>query len=292
MSLPARAAAAWDAFFFRPVDARFVDGFRIGYAALLLVNCLVYLPFVETWWGSEGVLPFEVARRLSDPDTLTIFTWLPKDDVTLWICFSLFTLQVVGLLVGYKSHVQAVCVFIWLTSFQHRLYLINDGEDTVFRLFGFLLIFMPIGGSLAVDAWSRRLETPRVPAWALRLVQFQTALIVFCTGWEKLRGATWLDGTAMYYVSRLNDFFGRFPVPAALLDSLPALQAMTWSTLALELALPLLVWFRAITVPVLVAAVAFHLAIDYMMNVFLFQWLMILGWFSFLATADLLPEAR
>lgn len=290
MTLVGRAVAAWDAFFFRPVDPRAVDAFRIGYAGLLLVNCLVYLPFVEMWWGREGVLPFEVARNLSDPDTLTLFTWLPTDDLTLWICFGLFTLQVVALLVGYRSRVQAVCVFVWLVSFQHRLYLINDGEDTALRLFGFLLIFMPIGRSLSLDArWRPGDPAPWAPAWALRLVQFQTALILMSTGLEKLRGASWLDGTAMYYVSRLNDFFGRFPVPTALFDSLPALQAMTWATLALEITLPILVWFRPVRVPVVAVAVAFHLAIDYTMNVFLFQWVMILGWLSFLATADLEP---
>jgi len=41
-----------------------------------------------------------------------------------------------------------------------------------------------------------------------------------------------------------------------------------------------------------VAAVVFHLSIDYQMNLFLFQWLMILGWLSFLATTDLEPWKR
>ena len=91
----------------------------------------------------------------------------------------------------------------------------------------------------------------------------------------------------MYYVTRLNDLFGRFPVPNAVLDSLPVLKAMSWSTLGFEIALPILVWFRPITLPVVVVALGFHLTIDYQMNLFLFQWLMILGWLSFLATTDL-----
>jgi hypothetical protein len=93
----------------------------------------------------------------------------------------------------------------------------------------------------------------------------------------------------MYYVTRLNDLFGRFPVPNAVLDSLPVLKAMSWSTLGFEIALPILVWFRPITLPVVVVALGFHLTIDYQMNLFLFQWLMILGWLSFLATTDLEP---
>jgi hypothetical protein len=85
----------------------------------------------------------------------------------------------------------------------------------------------------------------------------------------------------MYYVTRLNDLYGRFPAPDALLNSLPVLKAMSWSTLGFEIALPILVWLRPLRFPVVIAAVGFHLTIDYQMNLFLFQWLMILGWLSF-----------
>lgn len=293
MTLFGRLAARWDEFFFRPVDGRFVDAFRIAYAAILFVDCAGYLPFVNVWWGVEGAIPFDVARTLIDPDTLTVFAWLPRGNALLWTCFAIFSAQVTALLVGYKSRFQAVCVYIWLVSFQHRLHLINDGEDTVLRIFGFLLIFMPIGRWLSVDSGLRLTGlVPQSPAWPLRLVQFQTALVVFCAGWEKCLGPLWRDGTAMYYVTRLNDLYGRFPVPDALLNSMPALEAMTWATLAFEIGLPILVWFRPLTLPVVAAAVGFHLTIEYQMNLFLFQWLMIVGWLTFLATADLDPVRR
>lgn len=293
MTLIKRLAARWDDFFFRPIDVRFVDAFRIAYAAILFVDCAGYLPFVDMWWGTEGAVPFDVARTLIDPDTLTIFTWLPRSDSLLWVCFGIFSAQVLALLIGYKSRFQAVCVYIWLVSFQHRLHLINDGEDTVLRIFGFLLIFMPIGRWLSIDSGANLTgPVPKAPAWPLRLVQFQTVLVVFCAGWEKCLGPMWQNGSAMYYVTRLNDLYGRFPVPDALLNSMPALEAMTWATLVVEIALPLLVWFRPLRVPVVVAAIGFHLSIDYQMNLFLFQWLMILGWLSFLATTDLEPWNR
>lgn len=293
MTLFARLTVRWDEFFFRPVDGRFVDAFRIAYAAILFVDCAGYLPFVNMWWGEQGVIPFDVARTLVDPDTLTIFTWLPRGDALLWTCFAIFSAQVAALLVGYKSRFQAICVYVWLVSFQHRLHLINDGEDTVLRIFGFLLIFMPIGRWLSIDSGLRLTgSVPEAPVWPLRLVQFQTALVVFCAGWEKCLGPLWRDGTAMYYVTRLNDLYGRFPVPDALLNSMPALKAMTWTTLAVEIGLPLLVWFRPLTLPVVVAAIGFHLTIEYQMNLFLFQWLMLLGWLTFLVTADLEPWKR
>lgn len=70
---------------------------------------------------------------------------------------------------------------------------------------------------------------------------------------------------------------------------MPALEAVTWATFVVEISLPLLVWFRPVRIPVVLAVVVSHLSIDYQMNLFLFQWLMILGWLSFLATTDLEP---
>ncbi len=198
MSLTARIGRAWDEFFFRPIDVRFVDAFRIGFSAILLINVLAYLPFVSMWWGADAAVPFEIARTLIEPDTLTVFSLLPLSDTVLWTCYALFVIQTVALLLGFFARFQAACVFVWLTSFQHRLHMINDGEDTMFRLFCFLLIFMPIGRSLSVDALRRPDQPKAAPAWALRLVQFQTTLVVFCAGWEKSRGAEWIDGTAMY----------------------------------------------------------------------------------------------
>ena len=95
MRLFGRLAAWWDEFFFLPVDVPFVDAFRIAYAALLLVDCVGYLPFVNMWWGAEGAVPFDVARSLIDPDTLTIFTWLPRNDTFLWFA-SLITMVWIG----------------------------------------------------------------------------------------------------------------------------------------------------------------------------------------------------
>ena len=93
MRLFGRLAAWWDEFFFLPVDVPFVDAFRIAYAALLLVDCVGYLPFVNMWWGAEGAVPFDVARSLIDPDTLTIFTWLPRNDTFLWFASGFLPLR-------------------------------------------------------------------------------------------------------------------------------------------------------------------------------------------------------
>ena len=45
--------------------------------------------------------------------------------------------------------------------------------------------------------------------------------------------------------------------------------------------------FRETRLPCLLVAALFHLGCDYAMNLFLFQWIMLVGWMSFLTSDDL-----
>jgi hypothetical protein len=179
--------------------------------------------------------------------------------------------------------------------------LIVDGEDTVFRLMAFYLFFSPSGFYFSVDNWIRKklnqfktktdptTESPpprEFAIWPLRLIQIQTATIVLFSACEKLNGVDWIDGTALYYVSRLDDLFYRFPVPAFLFKSIFLIKTLTWATLVLEVTAPIAVWFKRTRIPALIMLFTFHLSLDYTMNLNLFQYLMILGWCSFLQPKD------
>ena len=87
-------------------------------------------------------------------------------------------------------------------------------RNMLFRLLAFYLIWLPAGAYFALDALNdqRPVSERRYPVWPLRLLQIQMTLVYLSTLGEKLRGTDWFDGTALYYVSRLDDLFGRFPV--------------------------------------------------------------------------------
>lgn len=287
-----RFASRWNWFFFESVDHQSCGLLRIGYAFLLLVSLLVLMPDVERWFGEAGVLRYESSRAVLEPDQLTIFAVLPKTNGALWVCYALFLTQTTLLLIGLWSRFQSVCVFIWLVSFLHRTPMIFDGEDIVFRLLGFFLMFVPCGCAYSVDNLLRRRRMARYNigpqhCWALRLIQIQIALIYFSTVCAKFRGATWLDGTALFYVTQLQDHFGRFSLGAGLWEELWFIRALTWGTLAVELALPILLWFNRVRIYAIIVGVFFHLGIEYTMNLFLFEWVMILGLLTFVTREDL-----
>ena len=279
----------WNRFFHAPVDPAPCALIRIGFAFLLLINNLVLTPDLLKWYGPDGVLPLIASRMVIDSDTLTLFQILPETHAALLVAFGIYNLHAVCVLIGWRTRLNCICLFIWLVSFQHRNLIILDGEDTVFRLIAFLLIFMPAGAKHSVD--SRRASAAGRPsiqtAWALRLLQLQMSLIYLSTAILKFGGSDWRDGTALYYVIRLDDLFGRFPIPLSLFESLAAIKVMTWTVLVVELALPVLLWIPRTKLYAVATALLLHLLLDYSMNLFLFQWIMIVGLLSFVSVDDI-----
>ncbi len=88
--------------------------------------------------------------------------------------------------------------------------------------------------------------------------------------------------TALYIVSHMTDHFGRMPAATFLFDQLWIVKTMTWSVLAIEAALPLLLWIPRTRLLGVALGISLHLGIELTMHLFLFEWLMILGLVSFL----------
>jgi HTTM domain len=300
VSLRATAAAfarGWQNFFHAPCDARVCALVRIGVAVVFLVNFAVLYPDLNRWFTAEGVLHAETLKDIGSPYAWSLLRSLPDTPLVVHLCFWTAVIHNLLLLAGVLPRLNALCLFLWIYSFQTRNPLIMDGQDTVMRMAVFFLIFIPSDRCWSLTALVRRLLKlpPRgnagwslaAPGWGLRLLQIQTALIFLSTGLMKLGGQEWIDGTAIYYVARLGDFFGRFPVPAWPFDTPWTVALMTWSVMAAELTIPLLVWFRETRRWCLLVALVFHLANEWTMHLFLFHWIMLASWLSFITSDDL-----
>lgn len=280
-------------FFHRKADLSIFGPIRIGYAALLLINILTWWPDLDMWFGESGVMTLSASRIAIDPDTITIFQWLPTTSTALWTCYFILIANAVALMLGVFTRCQLACIFVLYTSFVHRNILIFDGEDILFRLMAFYLLFSPAGQYNSISNWWASRKNPvanptakRFPIWPLRLIQIQTAAVLLFSCIEKLKGTEWVDGTAIYYISRLDDMFYRMPVPDFIFESLMLMSLISWSTLLLEFSLPIAIWIGKTRRVALVFVFVFHLSLDYMMNLNLFQWMMMVGWMSFIQPQD------
>ena len=277
---------AVDRFLFDSCDPRVAPLIRIAYACLLIIYTLVWMQDAQLWFTDAGVITSETVQRMSDGARWSLLFFLPSTANVVHACLGLLLLHAALLLLGCWSRVQVACIFVWLVSFQHRNPLICDGEDTVFRWFAFLMIFMPLDCAWSlVQRWrsSPFRQATSADAWALRLMQIEVTLIYASTAWNKLQGATWQNGTALYYVSQMTDHFGRVPVPSSLTESLPLIRVLTWTVLTIETLLPFALWWRPTRRIAIVAGIALHLGIEATMHLFLFEWIMIVGLLSFYA---------
>jgi hypothetical protein len=173
-----------------------------------------------------------------------------------------------------------------LVSLHHRNGLILHGGDTVMRISALYIALAPSGAACSLDRviglWNGKIKPGpvRVSVWVQRLVSYNTALIYFTTFWLKYGyGSHWRDMTATWYPARLHEF-DRFPVPGFFND-LPMVYFTTFGTLAVELALGTLVFYRPLRKYVLLAGIGMHAYIDYSMNIPLFSWLMVSLYINF-----------
>lgn len=281
----------WIEFFFTPFDLRWAAVMRIAYASLVLINLMVLGLDLHLWFGPDGVMPLDASRTVIDSSSHSLFEWLPDTSTTVRICYALAVMHAVALLIGWFPRVQAFAVFFWLMAFQHRHLMIFDGEDQMFRLIAFFLAFVPTHHYYSVHTLMLGERGPRIgPAWGLRFIQIQLTILYLGAGIAKVRGDTWMDGTALYYVTHLDDAFVRFPFPYSVFESMAVIKALTWSTIIFELALPVALWIPRTKTVAIIIAVLFHIGLDYTMNLFLFHPLMIVALLSFVAgpkeTAD------
>lgn len=277
------ARRRFDWFFFESCDPRLAPAFRIAYAVLVVIYVMTLIPDAARWFSDEGVLSVATAREMTGTWHETPFYYITSP-AAIQIALGIFLLQSVLLLFGCWSRFQAACIFLWLVSFQHRNLMITDGEDVVFRWFALLMMFMPLDDrwSLASQLSRRKATATPQAMWPLRLIQLQFAVIYFSSAWCKLQGETWRDGSALYYIAHQADYFGRIPAIAPFFSEPWCYRTLTWGTIAIEALVPILIWFPRLRIVCLLTAAALHIGIELTMNLYLFQWIMLVGLIAFI----------
>ncbi len=121
--------------------------------------------------------------------------------------------------------------------------------------------------------------------WAQRLMQINMALLYAQAFSKKIIGDTWLNGTAVYFSSRMVEM-RHLPI-YYVFDHLWTCKLLTWATIATELSLFTLIWIKPLRYYVLILGTIMHLTIDWTMNIPQFEWLMISTYILFVDPADM-----
>jgi hypothetical protein len=264
-------------FFFKPVSPYPLAVFRILFGLCVCATLLLLHGDWLGWFGSHGWISVATTAKAEDGLRLSLFALAPENDRWIEGLYWLFLSASVTLTVGLMTRLSSVIVFLALNSLLQRLPLILHSGDAFLRIAGFFLMFASSGAVLSVDAMmarrgksSDRETPPLISPGPQRLIQFQLAIIYLASFWWKAKGATWWNGSALFYVLNLREIH-RFPIPSFFHDAW-MMRIGTWSALAFELLFPLLVWFKPFRNPMLIAGLLFHLSLEYALNIPMFQW--------------------
>jgi hypothetical protein len=292
----ARLREAWERFFFTPQSPIPIAVFRILYGTCVTLTLILLHSEWLDWFGVHSWVTLSTMSRVEPGVRLNLFTVMPQSDSWISAFFWIFLCFAILLTIGLWTRLSSIAVFVCLASMQQRNLYILHGGDVFLRVTGFFLMFAPAGAALSVDRWirlRRRLEgetiAPRAP-WAQRMIQFELALLYFSSFLWKIKGAPWLNGTALFYVFHIHAI-QRFPVPAWT-QQLWILKLVTWYTLALEFSLGVLIWFRPFRYPLLVLGMLFQLSIEYSLNIPMFEWDVLTAYVLFVDPTDLQRMAR
>ena len=275
----------WNRFFFEPISPVPVALYRIMLGLVILMSHILLAPDIFTWFSDRGTLSFATARKLSGGMGFNLFTWLPHSDAMVWTVFLVSCLAALLMTLGLFTRTSTVILYVTLITLHHRNTLVLNSGDTFLRIATFFMMFAPAGAALSLDRLiriARGKETgfpaPRAP-WAQRLIQCQLAILYIYAFVWKTMGVMWLSGTAVYYTSRVAEFW-RFPVPYVF-EHIWTIKLWSWATLLVELALGTLVWIKELRYWVLLTGVLLHLGIEYSMNIPLFAFIMISAYILF-----------
>ena len=279
----------WNDFFFKPESPTPLALFRILYGLLTITNLLMLRPEWLKWYGPRGFMSIDTMHKMASGPHPNLFEILPQTDAAVLAFFWAFLIVSIFMTAGFMTRFSTVAVFLCVQSIQTRNPYILNGSDTLLSVLGFFLIFAPAGAAFSIDRWLRirkGLEGSKVPLhspWVLRLIQIQIAFMYFTTFYCKTRGSTWIDGTAVWYALHYVEGH-RFPVP---IQSLFIIKLLTWGTPAIELSLAVMVWFRELRYPILIAGLCLHLGIEYSLNIPLFEWISMATYVVFVYPEDL-----
>jgi hypothetical protein len=275
-----RVVRGWERFWFEPVATSTLAFVRIGFGITVFCFTLSLAPDLLDFFAREGIMP----ETPHFPGMFGVLDLWGSDTaiVVLWVLLLIASACVT---VGYHTRLAAVIVYVAVVSFERRNpYLFNSG-DALVRLLALYVMLAPAGVPLSLDRWRRAKarfwEFPARAPWALRLIQVQLSVIYISTVWAKIMGTSWNAGTAASYAMRIEDL-ARFPVPTFISDNLLIANLVTYATLAIELAIGVLVWNRRARPWVLGFGVLLHVSIDLTLTVAFFSWAVFVCYLSFI----------
>lgn len=260
------------------LDTRALLLFRIALGLVLLLDLAIRATSLSLHYGPDGLLPPD----LREPGTgaWSLFLWFPSlEAVTAG--FIVAALAAIALIVGWRTRLATLTLWVIVGSLQTRNDLVVNGGDALLRLLLFWSLFLPLDALGAVDRRDDAPATVCSPASAALLVQ---VCLVYVVTMVLKTGPSWWDGTALDWI------FGDTSIATSVGQSFGALPGvpylLTWVTVIWEILGVILVlspWRTTTTRVIAIAGfLALHAGMGLTLRIGLFPLASMLSWLPFI----------
>ena len=259
-------------------DLRSLALLRVVLALLVLADLASRVTDLSAHYADKGVLPRTVLMEHVLSRWSFSLNLMSGEPFFQALLFGITALAAVGLLVGYRTRLMTIIVWVLLLSIQWRNPLVMGSDGPLLRLLIFWAMFLPLGAYWSVDS-ALKGSSPRQSTRFLSLATvglfMQIAFVYWFTASLK-SGPEWrTDGTAIYYalsVDQISTPFGQY-----LLHFPKLLEVMTFATFGLEAIGPFLLFCPFFTGPVrtgtVLAFMSLHFGIWLSMDIGIFPWI-------------------
>lgn len=235
-------------------------------------------------FGSGSAWNGELAEPVSDFPKIWLFSWfhmVAGNDALFTILYLVLLALAVAITVGWRFKIVLPFYFVLWISFIEMNDAVGDQGDNMYRIVLLLMLFADPASRWSFDAVRRAKKNfptilPReisnlLHNLALVALTAQVIFVYASGGLFKAGGKPWQDGSAVY-TPLMTERFGTWPILSELVTAWgPAVAAMSWGSIILQIAFPLALLTRPTRIIALFGIMSFHIGIGVLMG---------LPWFS------------
>lgn len=258
--------------------------FRILIALFALIQILVLYPNILEILGYNGYIQWLISERIFSTDTLPhiilVASFLKpygiSENQSVFIVTYFYLFSLIGLMLGYYTRIMAILAFIAHLTLINTANLYAYGVESFTHLALFYSIFLPRNTIFSLDSYLHKSAQENVETGEILLliIRIHLCIVYFTTGIAKMGGDQWWNGEATWR-ALCQPQFAQFDL--TFIAQLPWFsKLLSWSTLLVETAYPLFIWYPQTRRFWLFATVGLHAGIGIFMGLRLFATIMIL----------------
>lgn len=259
---------------------------RVGLGTIVFLLYAMHFHERAFLWGPHGQIDWAFYHGSGTADPISLYllnSSVAWSESLYWAGLTVSAAFVLGV----YPRLTAIVFYLLARSTFDRNFLALDGGYNLLGLLSFYLLFadsgrhlmwLRLGAPSVVRKLGERLQPTLdiVHNAAMALIAGQICMLYFWSGFYKVTGHKWQDGTAIYYVMRAFEF------------SLPSLShyiylsaglvaLLTYSTVVFQMSFPFLMWNKRLKPIMFVAAFGFHMGIAVFMGLTMFSVTMIVA---------------